>query len=111
MLALARRRWKGASRSYNTGQMRSIAVLAVFATFGLSLPGQKKPVTIEAVSARQRPDAAAAGQAVWAPDGTRFVYRRGSKLILFDAKTKSETDAVSFDVLEKASVSPAEPEA
>jgi dipeptidyl-peptidase-4 len=42
----------------------------------------------------------------WAPGGKQFAYRKGAKLMLYDAASKSEKELLSFDDLEKAATKP-----
>ncbi|MBI4904531.1 MAG: DPP IV N-terminal domain-containing protein [Acidobacteria bacterium] len=63
---------------------------------------QKKPVTIDAIT-RQGPGGFGFS-ANWAPDGKRFVYRQGARLMLYDAASKSEKPLLATSALEAAAV-------
>ncbi|MGH9662373.1 MAG: hypothetical protein ACRD96_27730, partial [Bryobacteraceae bacterium] len=84
--------------------MRSALLLA----FALAVPSpaQKKPVTIEAAAATQRP----AGAVVWAPDGKRFAYRERNSIWLYDVPSKLRRELVSLPKLEEKAVKGARPE-
>jgi dipeptidyl-peptidase-4 len=60
----------------------------------------KKPITLEAIAARERPPAPS--EPVWAPDGKRFVYTEGSKLLLYDVASRAKRDLVSLDAVAAA---------
>src|SRR5689334_10650157 len=65
------------------------------------LIAQKKPVTLDAISRGGPP---AAGTSVnWAPDGKRFVYRQGARLMLYDAGARTEKLLLTTAALESAS--------
>ncbi len=67
---------------------------------------EKKPVTVEAVSAAPR----LRGSPVWAPDGKRFVYIENRKLWLYDIPAKTARALAALAPMEEAAVK-APPEA
>ncbi|MGC4048198.1 MAG: S9 family peptidase [Paludibaculum sp.] len=63
---------------------------------------QKKPVTLESLSAgMSRMMAQFGGSPIWAPDGKRFAVRRGDKVALFDIGTQTEKELFSTAELGK----------
>jgi dipeptidyl-peptidase-4 len=74
-------------------------ILAGFAFTAAS--AQKKPVTLEALSA-ERPARTHPGTPVWSPDGKRFVFTEGGKLRLYDVASKAKRDLVSMDAVAAA---------
>ncbi|MCS6953789.1 MAG: DPP IV N-terminal domain-containing protein [Bryobacterales bacterium] len=66
-----------------------------------SLASQKKPVTIEALVETRPPTPTAV---VWAPDGSRFVYREGGELWLYELASRSRRKLLALDALEKAAI-------
>jgi dipeptidyl-peptidase-4 len=92
---------------YNhTMLLRSLAALAVLCS--LPLLAEKKPVTLESISARN-PRAEAGGPPTWAPDGKRFIYTKGKQVMLYDVPARSEKELFSLDPLEAAAVKTDEP--
>jgi dipeptidyl-peptidase-4 len=61
---------------------------------------QKKPVTIQAITAGQR--AGGPGQAIWAPDGRRFAYEQDRNVYLYDVPSRTRRLLVSLATLESA---------
>ena len=78
---------------------RSIAVLTLV-WCAWAAAAAKKPITLEALAARERPPAPS--EPVWAPDGKRFVYTEGSKLLLYDVASRTKRDLVSLDAVAAA---------
>ena len=78
---------------------RSIAVLTLVWCAWATAAG-KKPITLEALAARQTPSAPS--EPVWAPDGKRFVYTEGGKLQLYDVASRTKRDLVSLDTVAAA---------
>ena len=72
----------------------------------VSLYAQKKPITIETLTERTRPAGAFTGEIVWSPDGKRFAYMQGNRVMLYDMRAKAETELLSLDALEKAAIPP-----
>lgn len=63
---------------------------------------QKKPVTLESLSAgMMRMMAQFGGAPIWAPDGRHFAVRRGDKVALFDMETLTEKELFSTSELSK----------
>jgi dipeptidyl-peptidase-4 len=83
---------------------------APFALLAVSLFAQKKPITIETLTERTRPAGAFSGEITWAPDGKRFAYMQGNRVMLYDMRAKAERELLSLDALEKAAIQPPEPE-
>jgi dipeptidyl-peptidase-4 len=76
----------------------------------LVLAAQKRPVTIESVSAAMRPGTG--GEPIqWAPDGRTFLYQQARKLFLYDVAPKSSTELASLDTIEASANKPSEREA
>jgi dipeptidyl-peptidase-4 len=81
--------------------LRRLCLLAVLAA---GLFAQKKPVTIEAITATRGMEMV--GPPIWAPDGKTFAYRQGRQLMLYDMAAKTAKELLSTDVLTKAAVTP-----
>ena len=80
--------------------------LVLFAVFCAPvLPAAKKPVTLETLMQGGR-GGAGGGAAVWAPDGRRFAYFSGRKVMLYDVPAKSEKELISLEPLEAAAAKP-----
>jgi dipeptidyl-peptidase-4 len=86
---------------------RRAAVLFLFCLAPSALIAQKKPVTIEALTAQRPPQPA---QPVWAPDGARFAYLEGRRLWLYEVSSRSRRELVSLDALEAAATKVPPPE-
>lgn len=82
-------------------------LLSVFVVTALSVCAQKKPVTLEAMTAAR---GGFGGAANWAPDGKRFVYQERGKLFLYEAAARKATPILAMDALEKAATKVPEPE-
>src|SRR5579884_2603374 len=85
-------------------------LLAILLAAASAWAAEKKPVTIEAVTGRPA-RREAGGTPIWAPDGKRFAFTQRNRLMLYDVRAKSEKELLAFDVLEKAAIAPAEPDA
>ncbi len=59
-------------------------------------------MTLEAITGR--PPRTAAGAPIWAPDGKRFVYRQGDRIMLYDAAAKSARELLQMRALTEAAV-------
>ena len=68
----------------------------------------RKPVTLESVTREGR---AGAGPAAvhWAPDGKRFVWQQGNKVMVYDVGARSEKELFGTDEIDKAAKTPLEP--
>lgn len=65
----------------------------------------KKPVTLDAVMEESsRGMRGGAGSPLWAPDGERFVHRRGSKLFLYTLKGKESKELLDTATLGKEAI-------
>ena len=72
---------------------------------------QKRAVTLQALEEISRMTPQGPGNPVaWAPDGTRFVYRQGRKLVVYDPASKSSQDLTETAGMEDAAVKPAKAE-
>jgi dipeptidyl-peptidase-4 len=71
--------------------------LCAFALFA-----QKKPITLDTVTARAAGRGAMGGTPEWAPDGKHFGYFKGKQIMLYDVAAKSEKELLALDPLEKA---------
>lgn len=70
--------------------------------FLLILPaafGQKKVVTLEPVQLSGQAPAAPSNPLAWSPDGTRFVFRQGAMLRIYDAATQTSADLLDTNKL------------
>ena len=55
---------------------------------------QKKPITLETLEEASRVAPQGPGNPVaWAPDGNKFLYRRGRTLVIYDPATQSSNSA------------------
>lgn len=76
------------------------ATAALLALTHLAPAQQKKPVTLESLSAGMRSMMAQfGGTPIWAPDGRRFAVRRGDKIAIFDIETQTEKEIFSTAAL------------
>ncbi len=84
--------------------MPRFVVLLLFLSCGFA---QKKPITLDTL--RQIGRAAWRGgyvSATWSPDGSRFVFRQGHSLMLYDAATRTSREILSTESLLDAAVPP-----
>jgi len=86
---------------------RPAALLFLFCLLPSGLIAQKKPVTLEALTAQRPPQPAAP---VWAPDGVRFAYLEGRRLWLYEVPARRRTELVSLEALEAAAAKVPPPE-
>ena len=90
--------------------LRSLVLPVILIAGTLVQATAKKPVTIDTLM--EHADAGPPpGPALWAPDGKRFVYRKGKQISLYDTKSRSQKELLSIEPLEKAALKPAEDEA
>src|SRR5258708_38958887 len=90
-------------------QMRIYPVV-LLAFSASALLAEKKPVTIDALTERPGGRGGGTGGApVWAPDGKRFAFTQGAKIVLYDVPSKSQKDLVSLEPMDAAAVAPPEP--
>ena len=85
------------------------SVLALFALSAVTFAAEKRPITIDDLTNTQR-RGAGGGTPVWAPDGKRFAYTQRNRIMLYDVPARSEKELLSLDPLDKAAVTPPEPE-
>src|SRR5260221_11054548 len=74
----------------------SLCVLSVFA--------QKKPITLDTVTARPGGRGAMGGTPEWSADGKHFGYFKGKQIILYDVAGKTEKELLALESLEKTAV-------
>jgi dipeptidyl-peptidase-4 len=70
----------------------------------LSVFAQKKPITLETLTARPGGRGAMGGTPEWSPDGKHFGYFKGKQIMLYDVAAKSEKELLAIEPLEKAAV-------
>ena len=71
-------------------------------------PAQKKPITIETVEEAARLAPQGPGNPLaWSPDGQHFLYRQGSRLVIYDPATGSSKDLIDTAAMDSAVVRPA----
>lgn len=69
------------------------------------LLAQKKPVTLEIMEEAARLIPQGPGNPVaWSPDGNRFLYRQGRKLVIYDPATASSKDLADTAEMDAAAV-------
>ena len=87
-------------------------MLRLFLAFILALPlaAQKKPVTIEAITAMRHPGGDLPGPPIWTADGKSFAYRQGEKVMLYDIASKGARELLSMQTLTHAAVKVPAPE-
>ena len=72
------------------------------------LLAQKKPVTLETMEEAARLTPQGPGNPVaWAPDGKRFLYRQGRRLVIYDPASGSSKDVIDTSAMDSAAVPPA----
>src|SRR6266567_96727 len=82
-------------------------VLLVFSAS--TLLAEKKPVTLDALTERPAGrGGVGGGTLVWAPDGKRFAFTQGAKIVLYDVPSKSQKDLVSLEPMDTAALAPPE---
>src|SRR5678809_836877 len=88
--------------------MRAAVLFLACACVGAA---QKKPITLETMeeAARLTPEGPP-NPAAWAPDGTRFLYRQGQRLVVYDPATRSSKDLIDVSPMDSAAVRPASAE-
>src|SRR5579859_1572892 len=91
-------------RRYNRRVPR-FAILLVTILFSLSARAQKKPVTIDAITAERTVPRSAAVQ--WAPDGKRFAWLEEKDLWLYNVPARREKQLVNLAELDAKAVKPA----
>ena len=80
------------------------AVLFILCTPACLL-AQKKPITLETLDEATRLTAEGPGNpAAWAPDGKRFLYRQGRRLVIYDPATRSSKDLIDTSEMDSAAV-------
>ena len=80
----------------------------LFLLISVSAFAQKKPITLQAIEEIGRlPGTGARGNPVaWSPDGTRFLYRQGTRLMTFDAATQASAELTDISKLPTAKAAP-----
>src|SRR5947207_2557623 len=70
-----------------------------------ALLAQKKPVTLDALEEASRLSPQGPENPVaWSADGTRFLYRQGGRLLIYDPAAKSSKELLDTTVLDAAAV-------
>jgi len=66
---------------------------------------QKKPITLETMEEAARLAPQGPGNPVaWSPDGKRFLYRQGRRLVIYDPATGSSKDLIDTSAMDSAAV-------
>src|SRR5271165_4420666 len=86
-----------------------LRIVAAFVLSALTLPAQKKPITIDTIMQADHGHEGG-GTPIWAPDGKHFAYHKGKTYMLYDVPAKSEKELLSLEPLEKVAVKPPEEE-
>jgi len=89
--------------------VHKFVAVAIACLISLSASAQKKPVTIEAITATHT--ATKPGPIHWAPDGKRFAYEQDKEIWIYDAPSGTKRQLVSFRDLEAKAVKVLSPEA
>ena len=84
--------------------------LFAVALFAPLLFAQKKPVGVDDLINRFKPNGSRPVDPVWSPDDQRFVYIETGKLILFDIPSKTKRELLEMKQLNEAAASVPEPE-
>src|SRR6185295_1852542 len=72
------------------------------------LVAQKKPITLDALEEASRLAPQGPGNPVaWNADGTKFLYRQGRQLMVYDPAEKSSKELLDTTALDAAAVKPA----
>ena len=83
---------------------------ALLIALSLAIFGQKRPVTLDDVTATHSPRSGS-GPITWAPDGKRFAFREGNSIWQYDARSKLKKEIVSLVPLREKAVKPPPAEA
>jgi len=84
------------------------AALLLIACAPACVLGQKKPITLETLEEASRLTAEGPGNpAAWAPDGRRFLYRQGRRLVIYDPATRLSKDLIDTSEMDAAAIRPA----
>src|SRR5215469_13722196 len=67
---------------------------------------QKKPVTVDALTRADAGEDAMGNPLAWSPDGKSFVYRQGTRLMIFDVAGASSKEILDTAALTAAAVKP-----
>src|SRR5260370_23895711 len=78
--------------------------LLALALCAFSVFAQKKPITLETLTARSGARRSMESPLEWAPDGKHFAYFKGKQIMLYDVAAKSEKELLALEPLEKAAV-------
>lgn len=87
-------------------RVQSLAAVGLLA-LPFVLSGQKKPVTLEAISQPPSMAEMMGLRPVWAPSGGRFLFREGTKVRLYVIEGKQRRDLFDLADLSKKAVTPA----
>src|ERR1051326_2260196 len=93
-------------------RIKSMPLRIALLLLGLAtaLSAAKKPVTIEAVTESPEGGRRGGGTPIWAPDGKRFLFVQGGRVMLYDIPARSQRELLSLDTLDAAAVAPPEAE-
>jgi dipeptidyl-peptidase-4 len=71
------------------------------------LLAQKKPITLETMEEAARlPPQGPGNPVAWSPDGKRFLYRQGRRLVIYDPASGSSKDLIDTAAMDSAAVRP-----
>jgi dipeptidyl-peptidase-4 len=86
----------------------SAAAVVLFLACASLVLAQKRPITIETMEEAARLAPQGPGNPVaWAPDGKRFLYRQGRRLVIYDPASGSSKDLIDTSPMDSAAVPPA----
>ena len=89
----------------------AVLFLACASLASPALQAQRKPVTLDALEEAARLAPQGPGNPVaWNAEGTRFLYRQGRRLMLYDPAARSSKEVVDTGAMDSAAVKPASQE-
>jgi dipeptidyl-peptidase-4 len=84
--------------------------LLIFFCITLAASGQRKPVTLDSLNELRARIRDVPGDPVWAPDGKRFAFLQGRKLMLYEVAQKQSREITSLEPMDSAAVKEQRPE-
>jgi dipeptidyl-peptidase-4 len=83
---------------------RYLFLIAAAIAFNQAAFAQKKPITLDALQeiATLPPTNALGNPLSWSPDGSRFVARQGSSLVIYDAASQSSRTLTDLSVIDRS---------